>query len=232
MNDSIIGVTGLMKKRRMVPAVILALLATAAVRADLMPLSPSNTSAAGMSPSRLAEERGTEGENAGRSQACAFLSFDSPSFSASYVPTFSPVVTADELGVLPLPPLCDLRDEVEEAGGTPSVRILAEGQSSFALCLYGLLGFGAFRSLSCVRKVSLGAIPDWYHAGAPAQIGHSFALTPDCRCSTPEYCFVQPDTTPSDCQPRYYQGTITSLWRKSQFIPTLLASRGPPHRIP
>jgi hypothetical protein len=113
-------------------------------------------------------------------------------------------------------------------GETPPVTILSDSQGSLTLCLYGLLGFGAFRSLSCAKKMSLGFLPDWYHSDAPAQIGHSYVISPDCLCAAPVYCFIQPDDPARDCHPQYFGGVIASLWRQSQFTPTTLASRGPP----
>jgi hypothetical protein len=112
---------------------------------------------------------------------------------------------------------------------TQPVPPLTEGQGSLSLCLYGLISFGVFRSASSIRKLSFGQIPDWYHTGGPSQIGHSFAISPDCLCSAPVCCFIQPECGAEDCQPQYDRGTIASLLRKSQFTPTALASRGPPN---
>ncbi len=109
----------------------------------------------------------------------------------------------------------------------PPVQVLSERQGSLALCLYGLLGLGALRSLSCVRKLSFDWVPNWYHSGAPAQIGPSYAIAPDCLCSALLY-FVQPEDSVRDCQPQYLLGRIVSLWRKSQCTPLALLARGPP----
>jgi hypothetical protein len=112
-------------------------------------------------------------------------------------------------------------------GQAQHLHLLVEGQSSLDLFLYALMGLGLCRSAPWVKKFSFDLIPDWYHSSGPFQIGHSLAVGPDL-CFAPVYCFVQPDCRAQDCPPQYYRGTIVSLWRKSQFTPTILASRGPP----
>ncbi len=105
---------------------------------------------------------------------------------------------------------------------------LTDGRGSLSLYLCGLISMGVFRSASSIRRLSLGAIPDWYHDAGPFQIGHSLAIGPDLHFA-PVCCFVQPDCRTQDSLgPQYYRGIIASLLRKSQFIPTILASRGPP----
>jgi hypothetical protein len=108
------------------------------------------------------------------------------------------------------------------------VPILTDGRSSFSLCLYTLLGLGLCRSAPFVKKLHFGCIPEWYQHGGPSQIGHRFAISPDCLTSTQVFCFMQPDGTVEDCLPQYYRGTIASLLGKAQFTPTALGSRGPP----
>jgi hypothetical protein len=111
---------------------------------------------------------------------------------------------------------------------TKPAQILTDRQNSLSLCLYALLGLGLCRSAPLVRKFHLSCIPDWYHNSGPSQIGHSFAISPDCLLSAPVVCFIQPDCETEDVAPQYFSGTIAALLRKSQFTPTTLASRGPP----
>ena len=117
--------------------------------------------------------------------------------------------------------------QVEPTGEIPALRIRSDGQSSLSLCLYALIGLGLCRSAPWARRLSLAGVPEWFHDGGPFQIGHSFAVSPDCRCAAP-VCFIQPDHTEQDHIPRYRRGMVVSLWRTSQFTPTALASRGPP----
>jgi hypothetical protein len=106
-------------------------------------------------------------------------------------------------------------------------RMLADERGSMGFCLYALLGLGLLKSAPYVKRLSLGVVPGWYHDGGPFQVGHSLAVSPDCLCSAPA-CFVQPDNATDDPPPQYCHEMIVSLWRKSQFTPTVLAPRGPP----
>ena len=117
--------------------------------------------------------------------------------------------------------------QAEPTGEAPALRIRSDGQSSLNLCLYALIGLGLCRSAPWARRLSLAAMPEWFHDGGPFQIGHSFVVSPDCRCAAPA-CFIQPDHTKQDHIPRYRRGMVVSLWRTSQFTPTTLASRAPP----
>lgn len=105
---------------------------------------------------------------------------------------------------------------------------LTSGPSSLSLCLSAFIGLGLCSSAGYVKKLHFGIIPHWYHDGGPSQIGHSFAVNPDSVCPAPAYCFVQPAHTAENITPQYRRGTITSLWRKSQFTPETIAPRGPP----
>ena len=121
-----------------------------------------------------------------------------------------------------------LKGDVEQARQMQPVQVLSDGQTSFGLCLYALLGLGLCKSAPFVKKFSLGCIPEWYHNGGPIQIGHSHAIGPESLCSAPVCCFVQPVCTAEDISPQYYKGIVASLLRSSLFTPTVLAPRGPP----
>jgi hypothetical protein len=132
------------------------------------------------------------------------------------------------LGLLPGEGLPGADREVELPFGTESVRLVTDGQSSLSLFLCGLMSFGVFRCGGWVKKTSFtGSVPDWYHASGPWQIGHSFATGPDLQL-TPAYCFVQPERPKVNCLSLNHRGIIASFWRRSQFTPAVLASRGPP----
>lgn len=105
---------------------------------------------------------------------------------------------------------------------------LTNGPSSFNLCLCALIGLGLCRTAPWVKKLSLGFVPEWYHEGGPFQIGHSHALMPGTLCPVPACCFIQPFCTEDNPLSQYRLKTIVSLWRKSQFTPAVIASRGPP----
>jgi hypothetical protein len=133
------------------------------------------------------------------------------------------------LDSLPVRFLSISNDDVGQTREAEPIPVLADGQSSFSLCLSALLGLGLCRSVSFARRLPFGRLPEWYYQGGPSQIGHCFAISPDCLTSTQVFCFVPPDGTAEDFRPQSYQGTSASVWRKSQFTPTALAARGPPN---
>ena len=108
-----------------------------------------------------------------------------------------------------------------------SLHTLSDKCSSMDFCLYALLGFGLCKSAPWVKKLHFGVVPDWYHSGAPAQIGHSLAIEPNCLCLVAA-CFVQPDCSVKDFIPQRYLRFVASLWRTSQCTRSILASRAPP----
>ena len=108
-------------------------------------------------------------------------------------------------------------------------KIFTNRLGSFNLYLSALISIGLCSSVHWMKKHSFGFIPEWYHSGGPHQIGHSFAMTPDFLRTAPVCCFIQPVYTVEDSIPQYRLRTVVSLWRKSQFTPTILASRGPPN---
>ena len=110
------------------------------------------------------------------------------------------------------------------------VQILSDDSGSFNLCLSALISLGLCGSAQVVKKSSFDFVPEWYHNDGVMQIGHSYALLPNCQSPVPACCFIQPVSTVTDpfSQRQYHLSTITPLWRDSQFTPCVLASRGPP----
>lgn len=108
------------------------------------------------------------------------------------------------------------------------MQLLGPGRSSLHLCLCALMGLGVCKSAPWMKRLSFGYIPEWYHDGGPHQIGHSLAIPPESLCPVPICCFVQPDDRAEEFIIKHSLRTIVSAWRKSQFTPCILASRGPP----
>jgi len=124
--------------------------------------------------------------------------------------------------------LLEANADVSQTTEIQHLQILTNGPDSLNLCLSALIGLGLCSSAHWVKRLSFGFVPEWYHNGGPFQIGHSFAVTPESLCPTPVCCFVQPVCTVEDSLPQYRLRTVVSLWRKSQFTPVVIASRGPP----
>ena len=118
--------------------------------------------------------------------------------------------------------------EIGQTAEVESSIDLTGGPGSISLCLYAMLGLGLCGAPHWVKKLSISHIPEWYHNGGPFQIGHSLAVSPESLCPAPVNCFVQPVGTVEHLIPQYRLRTVVSLWRKSQFTPDVIASRGPP----
>ena len=124
--------------------------------------------------------------------------------------------------------LTEAQGDVKQTMYTQHSLNLTDAPSSFSLCLYALMGLALCRSAPWIKKLSFGHIPEWYHDGGPFQIGHSLAVSPESLCPVPVCCFIQPVRTVEFLIPQYRLRAVVSLWRKSQFTPDVIASRGPP----
>ena len=116
----------------------------------------------------------------------------------------------------------------EQVSEVEHLQSLTNGPDSLNLCLSALIGLGLCSSVHYVKRLSFSFIPEWYHSGGPSQIGHSFAVSPESLCPIPAYCFIQPDCAADDFLTQYSARAVIPIWRKSQFTPAVIASRGPP----
>ena len=133
-----------------------------------------------------------------------------------------------DLDLWPVEFLPEAVANVAQTGHSQNAHSLTNGPSSLNLCLSALIGLGLCSSAHYVKRLSFGPIPEWFHDGGPFQIGHSLAVSPESLCPVPACCFVQPVWVVEDSPPQYRVRTVASLWRKSQFTPAVIASRGPP----
>ena len=178
---------------------------TAAVHADMMPVS-QRKSVCRQSPGSSAGQNLQSENLSGTSDFTGIAEFNLWSVE------FSPEADA-QIGQIP---------EMQH------LTSLTNGPDSLKLCLSALISLGLCCSGNWVKRLSLGCIPEWYHEGGPFQIGHSHALMPGTLCPAHVCCFIQPYCTEDNHLPQYFLKTIISLWRKSQFTPIVIASRGPP----
>jgi len=193
------------KRRKLLITVGLGLLVTTGVYADMTPVSQSDA------------------KRVQSSNACRLAELQYTNLSSPYNP---PSVT--ELDLWSVEFLPEANADVSQTSEIQYLQILTNGPDSFSLCLSALIGLGLCSSAHWVKSLSFGFVPEWYHNGGPFQIGHSYAVTPESLCPAPAFCFIQPVCTVEDSFPQYRLGTIVSLWRKSQFTPTILVPRGPP----
>ncbi len=106
--------------------------------------------------------------------------------------------------------------------------VLTGGPGSCVLCLYALMGLGFYNAPHVIKKVSLGHMLEWSHDSDPGQIGHRMAVSPEALGLVQVCCLSQPEVSTNRLVPQCRHGIVISLWRKSQFTPVVLASRGPP----
>ncbi|MHC4560327.1 MAG: hypothetical protein ACYS80_23835 [Planctomycetota bacterium] len=191
--------------RKLISAVIGGLVVTAAVYADMTPVS------------RLDTKRWYSPRVCGRSDL---------HYTNSSSPYIFPGVADPDLRSVQFPPQANA--DVTQTYEIQHSINLTNGQGSFTLCLYALMGLGLCSSTHWVKKLSFGFIPEWYHNGGPFQIGHSYALTPESLCPVPVCCFVQPVGRAENFLRQLYWGNVAPFLRKSQFTPDAVAPRGPP----
>lgn len=196
----------MINRRKILITVGLGLLVTTGVYADMAPVSQSDAKCVQSS------------------NACGLAELQYTNLSNPYNP---PSVT--ELDLWSVEFLPEAKADDSQSADIQHLQILTNGPGSLNLCLSALIGFGLCSSAHWVKRISFGFVPEWYHNGGPFQIGHSYAVTPESLCPVPVYCFVQPVCTAEDSFTQYRLRTVVSLWRKSQFTPCVLASRGPPN---
>jgi hypothetical protein len=192
-------------RRKFILGAIGALVFTVAVRADMIPVS---------------------NRDFGRRQATCASGRTDLAYANLSSQSHCPTVADPRLWSVQLLPKANA--SMGQASQIQQPQITTDGAGNLSLCLYALIGLGLCRSAPYVKKLSFGCVPEWFHDGGPFQIGHSFAVSPESLCPAPACCFIQPVCTEQPLISQYSLGTIVSLWRKSQFALSVLASRGPP----
>ncbi|MBN2561997.1 MAG: hypothetical protein JXQ75_13815 [Phycisphaerae bacterium] len=87
-------------------------------------------------------------------------------------------------------PFAAIEDEASNASSA-QVREVPPLPSSAVLFLSAVLSAGAWHLGRSAMHLHLGALPEWYHAGGPDQIGHAvpfdfdFSASPPCRFEQP-----------------------------------------------
>jgi len=193
-----------MNQEKVIAAVVIALCAAVAVRADMTPMPWGNP-----------PDRGSLsfwGCAAPESLECPHLSICSVMVGFNTFP----------IGIIE-----GERAVARQHGESQPVCVLSDRQDSFALCLYALLGLGLCKSAPWAKRLSLDAIPAWYGQQGPCHVGHSLAISPDCPSLTLLCGLVQPGGEDSGPTP-WRRGAVVSLWRTHQFSPSVVGPRGPP----
>lgn len=197
-----------MRRSRLIVAFLVPMSIAPCVRADMSPVA---------------------GWNAGPS----WPSRDDGHLIAPSVEAFGPAtgLRIDDLGWFGIDlPFGNFGGVVLPAAEPQVVHILSDEQDSLSLCLYAFLSLGLYRSGHWIKRFSWGAIPHWYHDGGPFQIGHSHVISHDCLGFVSTHGSLLPTGGPPMPMLKHRGQALIAFWRKSQFVPTILASRAPPLR--
>ncbi len=192
-----------MDRRKIITAVLAALMAGAVAQADMMPPGAGGRRLPGLLPA----PDGIGGSVSNRLARPALGDLDSWSRGM----------------------LSDAPTEAEGAAPIRPLYVLADREMGVSLCLYALLGLGLYKSIPGARRFALDSLPQWYYDGGPHQIGSSLVFSPACLTPAPVYGFLQPEGATEAPTPPYRREVTIALWRRSQFPPAVDAPRGPPH---
>ena len=127
--------------------------------------------------------------------------------------------------VAPTNPFLPPQDSSLSRDGSATMHQLPPAPGGVAAVLSGLLTLGGIGAVRSARNIHLVALPDWYHAGAPAQIGHTVVF--DLTCDLLPLCRIQPLGQQSSVIPSGYGGDSPEHWAP-QSSPLASAPRGPP----
>jgi hypothetical protein len=106
---------------------------------------------------------------------------------------------------------------------------LPASPGSLTVALSSLLTLGGWRLARQARLVHLVCLPEWYHEGAPAQIGHAIAFDTGGSLHVLSVCWYQPDGLVVSRHPmaHYSRPERCAPWDSLYCIPTA-APRAPP----
>lgn len=167
-NESVDGGDGIVEKRKIITAILAALLVGASAQADLMPARGLETGILHLRPASPGREQ-TYGQVTIRLAGLEVADRNSlpwERWNAESTPS-------------------------EPVGEPSHLYVLADRRDSASLCLCALLGLGLCKAAPCVKRFSWGAFPSWYYEGGPYQIGHSLVISPECDDLAP-VCFTEP----------------------------------------
>lgn len=128
--------------------------------------------------------------------------------------------------------LVDVRAGVEQGGARQPACVLTDKTDSRDLFLYALLSLGLCKAAPWVKRLSLGTVPGWYREDGAYQVGRGLSISPEGAHFSWALHSIQPVDGTRSVALRCHQQSIVASWRKSQFVPAVVASRAPPARYP
>jgi hypothetical protein len=116
-----------------------------------------------------------------------------------------------------------------DAPPTPArVEALPDTPDSASLFLVALASAGVWQLGRSTRKIHLGAMPEWYHAGGPAQVGHATPLELTFTDASLAVCLFD-TASQADITRRFIPAPNLSLTPQLAAL-TAIEPRGPPCR--
>ncbi len=106
------------------------------------------------------------------------------------------------------------------------IKELPPAPSSAKLFLSAMLSVGAWHVVRSARNLHFGALPEWYHEAAPAQIGHAVPFNLDLSLSALPLCRFE---RPAGLRPTFERVARSFDFRRDhQCFLTVVDPRGPP----
>ena len=112
----------------------------------------------------------------------------------------------------------------EAPAAATAVKELPAGPASATLFLGAVVSMGAWQLGRSTRKLHLGPVPEWYHAGGPTQVRHASPF----ELNSPALAACLFDRPVEASPPWHYLRRPTRLRGEPQYLPSLGAPRAPP----
>lgn len=112
-----------------------------------------------------------------------------------------------------------------DGGNAPTVRDLPAVPGSAQLFLSAMLSVGAWHMVRSAKHFHLADIPEWYHPGGPAQVGHVVPF--DLDFSALPVCFFEQPVAERPALARHLREFISRMLSQQYFL-TNADPRAPP----
>jgi hypothetical protein len=111
--------------------------------------------------------------------------------------------------------------------GENAVRKLPALPSSASLFLSAVLTVGAWHTMRKAGQLHLANLPEWYHTGAPDQIGHTVVFDPTFSLDLLPACLCDAQVDAEPIRPLDTSREVPSRYESRHFL-AIESPRGPP----
>lgn len=119
-----------------------------------------------------------------------------------------------------------VEDEGESSASKRVIQELPGLPSSSELFLSAMLGMGAWQLVRSTKHLHLSSVPEWYHHGGPAQIGH--AVPCDLQFAPAVLCIFDRPSVGVTLRPERTWADYVPIKSDQPFLRSSVALRGPP----